>query len=185
MFEKKTHYKMYKSGKSWAFNMITTASVVLGLSAVGKVTTVHADATTAVNSSKETLQGAQSTHLSSKVSLSSAGNKQVSRPRSVAVTSATSAAKQASSSNKTATSTVHTSSKPAQASSSSVVKSQPANTVNLENTTDSNVRMVSGQLQYFQNGQPVKNAFINDNGQTYYYDGNGNRVYGSALVWNH
>lgn len=45
--------------------------------------------------------------------------------------------------------------------------------------------MVSGQLQYFQNGQPVKNTFINSNGQTYYYDGNGNRGYGSALVWNH
>lgn len=56
MFEKKTHYKMYKSGKSWAFSMITTASIVLGLGAVGKATKVHADATTAVDSSKEMLQ---------------------------------------------------------------------------------------------------------------------------------
>lgn len=139
MFEKKTHYKMYKSGKSWAFSMITTASVILlGLSAVGKATTVHADATTAVDSSKEMLQSqdAQQTHLSSKVSLSSVNNKQVSHPRSVAVTSATNASKQASSSDKITISTVHTSSKSVQASSSSVVKSQPANNVNLENTTD-------------------------------------------------
>lgn len=40
MFDEKTHYKMYKSGKNWVFGAITTATCLLGLN-MGAVT--HAD----------------------------------------------------------------------------------------------------------------------------------------------
>ena len=52
MFDKKTHYKMYKSGKNWMFGAITTATFLFGLSSA--TTTSHADQVKANASSVST-----------------------------------------------------------------------------------------------------------------------------------
>ncbi len=52
MFDKKTHYKMCKSGKNWMFGAITTATFLFGLSSA--TTTSHADQVKANASSVST-----------------------------------------------------------------------------------------------------------------------------------
>lgn len=65
MFDEKTHYKMYKSGKNWVFGAITTATCLLGLN-MGAVT--HADN---VQSSSQNTQPKNESSVQSKQSQSS------------------------------------------------------------------------------------------------------------------
>ena len=58
------------------------------------------------------------------------------------------------------------------------------NVLPLQNSKNGSV-YENGHWRYYDNGQLVRNNFVNFNGNTYYYDNNGNQVYGSQYIWGH
>lgn len=78
MFDEKTHYKMYKSGKNWVFGVITTATCLLGLNmgAVTHADNVQSSSQNAQPKNESSIQSQQSTQSSQKVVLKSSQSSQ-------------------------------------------------------------------------------------------------------------
>ena len=78
MFDEKTHYKMYKSGKNWVFGAITTATCLLGLNmgAVTHADNVQSSSQNTQPKNESSVQSKQSTQSSQRVVLKSSQSSQ-------------------------------------------------------------------------------------------------------------